>query len=153
MKPKHQRLLYILVTLAVLAAALTLVLRALSNEITYFYTPSDIAALNPAEKDRTMRLGGLVLEGSLKEENPGHAFILSDGVATTQIHFSGMLPALFREGQGIVAEGRLKDDAFIATTVLAKHDENYMPPEVARKLKETGHWKTGYGKNSSPDAR
>ena len=149
MKPKHQRLLYVVITLAVLALAVALVLRALRDEITFFYSPSEIANLAPDAKARPMRMGGLVVMGSLKQDGSTHRFTLTDNAATIDVSFDGILPALFREGQGIVAEGRLAaDGSFAARTVLAKHDENYMPPEVAKKLKAEGHWKTDY-----PDAK
>jgi cytochrome c-type biogenesis protein CcmE len=151
MKPKHQRLLYVLITLGVLAVALTLVLRALDSQITFFYSPSEIAALSAEERDRSIRLGGLVVEGSTEHEGNTHRFTLTDGGAEMLVVFEGILPALFREGQGIVAEGRVQaDGTFAARTVLAKHDENYMPPEVAKKLKEQGHWKDGA---PQPEAR
>lgn len=144
MKPKHQRLLYIVITLAVLALALTMVLRALEDEITFFYSPSEIADLDEEARAKSIRLGGLVVDGSLKENGSHFSFMLTDGTASTEVVFSGILPALFREGQGIVAEGHVQTDGtFVARTVLAKHDENYMPPEVAKKLKAQGHWKDG----------
>ncbi len=142
MKPKHQRLLYAFITLGVLAVAVTLVLRALDSQITFFYSPSEISALTAQERTRPIRLGGLVVEGSSSHEGNTHRVVLTDGAAEMEVVFEGILPALFREGQGIVAEGRMQEDGrFAARTVLAKHDENYMPPEVAKKLKNQGHWK------------
>lgn len=146
MKAKHQRLVFILVSLAVFAVAVALVLQALNSRIVFFYSPAEIAALPEASRNVSMRVGGLVQPGSTIDEQGLHSFTLTDHRADLRVHFSGPLPALFREGQGIVAEGKLAASGeFEARTVLAKHDENYMPPEVAKALKRQGHWKTNYG--------
>ena len=145
MKPKHQRLLYLLVGMAVLALAAGLMLNALKREIVFFYTPSELAGVGG---DRPMRVGGLVLAGSLSQDGTTHRFRISDGNAELDVRYEGMLPALFREGQGVVAEGRLDGAHFAATRVLAKHDEKYMPPEVEKKLKATGYWKPDTGQQT-----
>ncbi len=149
MKPKHQRLVFILVSLAVFGVAVALVLQALSTRIVFFYSPAEIATLPEASRSANIRVGGLVAEGSSSEDHGTHSFTLTDKTADLRVHFTGPLPALFREGQGIVAEGRLAENGeFAARNVLAKHDENYMPPEVAKALKRQGHWKTDYGTQS-----
>jgi len=117
------------------------VLWALRNSATYFYSPSDLAAL-PTKPMGHIRIGGLVLRGTLTK-NGAHqiVFKVTDLKSNLEVHFGGVLPSLFREGQGIVAEGSLEPDgAFAADTILAKHDETYMPPEVAKTLKQRGLW-------------
>ena len=113
----------------------------------FFYSPSDLVA-RPIEPGRLMRLGGLVEEGSVHKAEDGITtlFIITDLANTMKVSFRGQLPDLFREGQGIVAEGRLSGGVFKADEVLAKHDETYMPPEVADALKKSGQWK-GQGKD------
>ena len=141
MKPKHKRLTFVVIALALLGAATGLVLTAFEENIVFFYSPADVAQKQPGP-DRRFRLGGLVESGSVKK--PGNAetrFVVTDGTATIPVTYTGILPDLFREGQGVVAEGRFVDGLFRADEVLAKHDENYMPPEVADALKKSGHWK------------
>lgn len=131
MKPKTQRLtLLILAGVAVLAAVL-LAMWGLRDRAAYFYTPADVAA-GKAEPGRAMRLGGMVEEGSVRKEADGVTtrFVVTDGHAQTPVRFRGILPDLFREGSGVVAEGRMEGDTFVAETILAKHDERYMPPEL-----------------------
>jgi cytochrome c-type biogenesis protein CcmE len=143
MKPKHRRLLFTAIGIALLGAAVTLVLSALEENIVFFHSPSDVAAAK-APTERTFRLGGLVAEDSVErsEGSTTVAFTVTDGAANIRVSYTGILPDLFREGQGVVTEGQLKSDGtFVATEVLAKHDENYMPPEVAEALKEAGHWR------------
>jgi cytochrome c-type biogenesis protein CcmE len=138
MKLKHQRLLFIILALALLAAAAALAMKNFREEIVFYYTPSELRARPVAA---AFRLGGLVKPGSLTHGESGEVrFLVTDGAAEIPVHYQGALPSLFREGQGVVAEGAMRDDAFTATRILAKHDENYMPPEVARLLKEQGHW-------------
>ncbi len=139
MTRKQRRAALIAGGLAVLGLALVLVLLALSSTITYFKTPSDLATA-PLPTGQRFRLGGLVADGSVKR---GQAldveFQVTDTIQSTAVIYRGVLPDLFREGQGVVAEGRLEADGrFRADTVLAKHDETYMPPEVAKALKEKG---------------
>lgn len=139
MTRKQRRATLIATALATLGLALGLVLFALRETITYFKTPSDIAAA-PVQANQRFRLGGLVADGSLKRGQGAEIeFVVTDTLKTIPVVFRGVLPDLFREGQGIVAEGRLDPDGrFRADIVLAKHDETYMPPEVAKALKEKG---------------
>ncbi|MBS0244820.1 MAG: cytochrome c maturation protein CcmE [Proteobacteria bacterium] len=139
MTRKQRRATLIVSGLAVLGLSIGLVLYALSGTITYFKTPSDLAG-HPIVAGQRFRLGGLVAEGSLKRgQSLDVEFRVTDTLATIPVVYRGVLPDLFREGQGVVAEGRLEPDGrFRADSVLAKHDENYMPPEVAKSLKEKG---------------
>lgn len=138
---KSRRLLRIALCGAVLALALGLVLFAMSDSIVFFSSPSEIASRGTAAGTR-LRLGGLVKEGSVRRgPDQRVAFAVIDTTATVQVEYRGLLPDLFREGQGVVAEGVLRPDgAFRADTILAKHDETYMPREVAGALKAQGHW-------------
>jgi cytochrome c-type biogenesis protein CcmE len=137
---KQKRAGLLLAALAVLGSAAGLVLYALSDTIVFFFTPAEVLARN-IEPDARFRLGGLVAEGSLRRNGTAVAFIVTDGEKTLPVAFTGQLPDLFREGQGVVAEGKLDTTGvFIADTVLAKHDENYMPKEVADALKSKGVW-------------
>lgn len=141
MTRKQRRLTLIGAAGAVLAFAVGLVLVALSDQIVYFNSPSDIMAEKVAPGAR-VRLGGLVADGSVvKGEGGAVRFDVTDGAATIAVAYTGLLPDLFREGQGVVTEGSLTGEgSFIADTVLAKHDENYIPKEVADSLKAQGHW-------------
>jgi len=142
MTRKQRRLTLIALAGSVLTVAAGLVLYALSDRIVFFNTPSDIEAKAPAPGQR-IRLGGLVVEGSLVKETGGSVrFAVTDGGASVSVAYHGILPDLFREGQGVVTEGVLEASGdFAADTVLAKHDENYMPKEVADALKEQGVWR------------
>ena len=124
-----------------LAAAIGLVLFAMRDSIVFFYSPSEVTAMQIAPGQR-FRLGGLVEMGSVvRDEGTTVRFIITDQAKTLPVTYTGVLPDLFREGQGVVAEGSLEPDGvFHADNVLAKHDENYMPPEVAKKLKAQGVW-------------
>ena len=117
-----------------------LVLGALRENIVFFYTPTDIAT-SGTKSGQPLRLGGLVKEGSVTIDGLQSVFTVTDGTADVTVLYDNALPSLFREGQGVVAEGSMDNGKFIATNVLAKHDENYMPAEVAEKLKSTGVWK------------
>ncbi len=153
MKAKHQRLLFIVVGLAMFAGAAALILTSFKDSMVYFYAPSDIATKPPAAGE-FVRVGGLVKEGSI-EKKPDNTitYITTDYANDVIVHYKGELPALFREGQGMVAEGHFTEDgAFQADRILAKHDEKYMPPEIARSLKKSGHWKDSYGKGSPEGA-
>jgi len=133
-------------SLAVLALAAGLVLYGLRSSIVFFSTPS-MAAKQHIAPGKRFRLGGLVQPGSLKCGDKTVSFEVADGSAKLPVSFSGSLPDLFREGQGVVAEGALDGSGvFKADTVLAKHDETYMPRDVADALKKQGHWKDDYGK-------
>jgi cytochrome c-type biogenesis protein CcmE len=146
MTRKQRRLTIIGCSLAVLAIAAALVLNALRDSIVFFSTPSMVAEQHVVPGKR-FRLGGLVQPGSLvRGDNLSVSFEVADGNAKLPVTYKGILPDLFREGQGVVAEGALDPSGvFRADTVLAKHDENYMPKEVADALKKQGHWKDNYG--------
>jgi cytochrome c-type biogenesis protein CcmE len=146
MTRKQTRLTIILVSLCLVAAAAGLILYAIRDTIVFFFTPSEITEKNIAPGTR-IRLGGLVEKGSLLKSNGTEVFFtVTDGTGTLKVRYNGQLPDLFREGQGVVAEGAQgTDGVFIADTVLAKHDENYMPKDVADKLKEKGVWQEGKG--------
>jgi cytochrome c-type biogenesis protein CcmE len=143
MTRRQRRITFIAAGLAVIGVAVALVLVALRDTIVYFHTPSDIAAADkrPAIGQR-LRLGGLVAQGSVQRgSGPEVEFTVTDTNESIRVIYRGVLPDLFREGQGVVTEGRLEADGrFRADTVLAKHDETYMPPEVAKALKEQGVW-------------
>ena len=144
MTRKQRRLALIGSCLAVLGVAVTLVLGALKDAIVFFNSPSDVVEKQIPPGSR-IRLGGLVKEGSVvKSANLQVNFAVTDGKNTIQVAYQGLLPDLFREGQGVVTEGALdRSGMFKADNVLAKHDENYMPKEVADALKKQGHWKEG----------
>jgi cytochrome c-type biogenesis protein CcmE len=134
-KPKHQRLILITLAIAALIGAVLLAMWGLQDRAAYFVTPTDIAA-GKATPDKAMRLGGMVVKGSLQRDSDGLTvrFIVSDGKAETPVVFRGITPDLFREGSGVVAEGRLDPSGlFVADNILAKHDERYMPPQMANE--------------------
>jgi cytochrome c-type biogenesis protein CcmE len=147
MTPKRRRMLFVGIGLVLLASASALVLTAFRENLVFFFSPSDLAA-KPADPDRRIRIGGLVEAGSVEKAGDGLSvrFRVTDMKAALPVVYRGALPDLFREGQGVIAEGRLVGGVFQASNVLAKHDENYMPPEVADALKRSGHWKEGEGK-------
>jgi cytochrome c-type biogenesis protein CcmE len=139
---KLKRLTVIIGLGLVLCTSTGLVLTALRDQIVFFYSPSDLAAR--AHDERPLRLGGLVREGSWHRSGSGNSFVVTDGGAEIEVFYDGILPDLFREGQGVVVEGSLDhDNTLRATGVLAKHDENYMPKEVVEALKQTGEWQHG----------
>jgi len=142
MTRKQRRSILIGMCLAVLGLAVGLIMFALEDSIVFFYSPSDVAEKNIRPGQR-IRLGGLVAEGSVKRgENTTVSFSITDTAKTIPVTFTGVLPDLFREGQGVVTEGKLRGDGvFVADNVLAKHDENYMPPEVAEALRKQGVWR------------
>jgi cytochrome c-type biogenesis protein CcmE len=134
MKPRHKRLAAIAVGIAALGVAAALVLSAFEENLVFFFTPSQIAA-NEAPQGRTFRIGGMVQEGSVKREGVEVRFMVTDTAKHVPVVYSGALPDLFREGKGVVAQGTLgPDGVFRAREVLAKHDENYMPPEAAEAV-------------------
>ena len=147
MTRKQQRSTFIFVGLAILGVAAALVLTALRDTIVFFYTPTEVAE-KKVEPGVRFRLGGLVADGSVKKlEGAKVRFSVTDTEKALVVNYDGTLPDLFREGQGVVTEGKLlPDGSFAADTVLAKHDENYMPKEVADALKEKGVWQEGEGK-------
>ncbi len=134
MKPRHRRLAIIGGVLAALGIATALVLTAFQSNLVFFYSPTQIAA-HEAPSLRTFRLGGLVERGSVKREGTEVSFVVTDTAKSIPVRYQGILPDLFKEGKGVVAQGQLKGDVFVAREVLAKHDENYMPPEAAEALK------------------
>ena len=130
MKPRHRRLAFIAVGVAALGIATALVLRAFNENLVFFFTPSEVAE-QKAPQDRSFRIGGMVVPGSLKREGVDVRFVVTDTAKTIPVVYRGQLPDLFKEGKGVVAQGRLgADGVFHAREVLAKHDENYMPPEA-----------------------
>ena len=139
LSPKARRGIGIGIVGAILGLAVMLTLTALEDTVVYFYDPSALAD-KPLD-NRLIRVGGLVVEGSVDTASTPITFSLSDGAASVDVAYSGILPDLFREGQGIIAEGRYDGTLFSAETVLAKHDENYMPKEIADSLKDKGLWK------------
>lgn len=150
MTRKQRRATFIGLGVGILSVALFLVLFALRDTIVFFHTPKDVVEKQiPAGK--RIRLGGLVAEGSLKRgEGLTVTFAITDTAKAIPVSYTGILPDLFREGQGVVAEGKLDPAGrFVADTVLAKHDENYMPPEVAKALKEQGVWNDGKAKSGA----
>jgi len=143
MTRKGRRLVLIGAGVGVLALAAGLILSALNDTIVFFRSPTEVTQSPPAPGSR-LRLGGLVEAGSVTKAGTFTTFTVTDGNATVKVGYSGILPDLFREGQGVVAEGALQPDgSFKADSVLAKHDEKYMPREVADALKAQGHWKDG----------
>ena len=121
-------------------------LKAMNENIMFFFTPSEVVT-GKAPNDRLFRMGGMVVAGSVHRPGEGLTvhFDLTDNEKVVTVQFAGILPDLFREGQGIVATGKMQGNMFLADQVLAKHDENYMPPEVAKALKESGRWQEGAG--------
>lgn len=140
MTPRQKRMTFVAVIIAGVGVFMTLILMALNENLNHFYGPKQVVA-GEAPKDHSFRLGGLVVAGTVKrpdEESLKIQFDLTDTAESITVHYEGILPDLFREGQGIVATGKMQGDVFIAEQVLAKHDENYMPPEVADTLKDAG---------------
>ena len=140
MKPRHRRMIWIAAGLGALGVAATLVLNAFQSNLVFFYTPTQIAN-GETPKSKNFRLGGLVEDNSLKRlpNGVGVTFIVTDSAKSVPVRFDGILPDLFKEGRGVVAQGYLGADGnFVATDVLAKHDENYMPPEAAEAMRQAG---------------
>ena len=149
MRRRHQRMLFVGVVAAGVAVAALLAIRGLGENMLFFFSPSQIAA-GEVPAGQPVRVGGLVVQGSVERgADLAVTFVLSDGAENIAVHYEGILPDLFREGQGIVARGRLLErGGFAADEVLAKHDENYMPPEVAQALeivREGGNMRAGAG--------
>ena len=137
MKPRHRRIALILAGVAGLAIAATLVLQAFNQNLVFFFTPTQVAA-HEAPAHRAFRIGGMVEKGSVKRQPDGVTvqFVVTDTAKNIPVSFKGVLPDLFKEGKGVVAQGRMEKGAFVASEVLAKHDENYMPPEAAEAMKK-----------------
>ncbi|HYF59286.1 MAG TPA: cytochrome c maturation protein CcmE [Burkholderiaceae bacterium] len=139
MTPRRKRLAWIVAGLVALSVIVALVLSALRSNIVFFFTPTQVAA-NEAPQGRAFRVGGLVEPGSVKREGLEVSFRVTDSAKTIPVVYRGTLPDLFKEGKGVVAQGTLgADGTFKASEVLAKHDENYMPPEAAEALEKAGH--------------
>ena len=144
MKRKHKRLTFVIIAMGLLGIAVGLVLMAFEESIVFFNSPTDIVTKQPSPNKR-LRLGGLVEDGSVMRE-PGSAIVrfkVTDMENSVDVSFEGILPDLFREGQGVITEGKYINGVFQASEVLAKHDEKYMPTEVADALKKSGEWR-GY---------
>ena len=140
MTPRKRRFAFGIVGMIGLGVALALILNAFENNLVFFFTPSDIVA-GKAPRDTTFRIGGMVETGSLQREDDGLTvqFVVTDFAERVTVRYTGILPDLFSEGQGVVAEGKIHETGpFVASRVLAKHDENYMPPEAAEALKRSG---------------
>jgi cytochrome c-type biogenesis protein CcmE len=136
MKPRHKRIALIVAGLAILGIAATLVLNAFRSNLVFFFTPSQVVE-HEAPQGRNFRIGGLVEKGSVKRQPDGVTvrFVVTDTAKSVPVRFTGILPDLFKEGKGVVAQGKLgADGVFAASEVLAKHDENYMPPEAANAV-------------------
>ena len=143
MKAKHQRLIFVAISLGCLCAATLLAMQAFRDNVVFFYTPSELDHQRIQENQR-IRIGGLVETGSVRREGDDLLYFrITDGTAALETEYHGMPPGLFREGQGLVAEGYLKDRHFKAVQVLTKHDEYYMPKEVVEALKKSGRWREG----------
>ncbi|MFL6752480.1 MAG: cytochrome c maturation protein CcmE [Sphingomicrobium sp.] len=143
MKPKNQRLVLLIAASVAVLIAVLLAIWGLRDRAAYFYTPADLAA-GKAKEGRAIRLGGMVERGSIRRQADGVTirFVVTDGKAETAVMYRGITPDLFREGSGAVAEGRLEHDLFVADTILAKHDERYMPPELGNLSAEHKAGKT-----------
>jgi cytochrome c-type biogenesis protein CcmE len=143
MKAKNQRLVLVAAAAIALLAAVLLAMWGLKDRASYFFTPADIAA-GKATDGQAMRLGGMVEKGSIQRQPDGVTirFMVSDGKSQTPVTYRGIVPDLFREGSGVVAEGRLQNGTFVADTILAKHDERYMPPELGNLAAEHKAGKT-----------
>lgn len=139
MKRKQRRLIFVSVGLAALGLAAALILLAFDENLVFFFSPTDLQSREFAA-DQRLRIGGLVEEGSMVRDGLKISFNITDLSNKVAVNYSGLLPDLFEEGQGVVAEGHMRDGTFEAREILAKHDENYMPSEVADALKESGQW-------------
>ncbi|WP_334158592.1 cytochrome c maturation protein CcmE [Oryzomicrobium sp.] len=137
MKSRHKRLALIVGGLAALGVAATLVLNAFNSNLVFFFSPTDVAA-GKAPQGKTFRIGGMVEKGSVQREADGVTvrFVVTDTEKTLPVAYKGILPDLFQEGKGVVAQGKLEGERFVASEVLAKHDENYMPPEAAKAVSD-----------------
>jgi cytochrome c-type biogenesis protein CcmE len=143
MKPRNQRLVLVSAALVAVLVAVLLAMWGLRNQASFFYTPADIIAGKAAD-GKAARLGGMVEKGSIRHEPDGVtiSFLVTDGKAETPVVYRGIVPDLFREGSGAVAEGRMQNGTFVADTILAKHDERYMPPELGNLSAEHKAGKT-----------
>ncbi len=154
MKPRHKRLAIAGGVVAAVGVVVALVLNAFQSNLVFFYSPSQIAA-HEAPQARTFRVGGMVEKGSLQRDGTDVSFVVTDTARSISVHYTGILPDLFKEGKGVVAQGKLEGGVFVAREVLAKHDENYMPPEAAEALKraQQGNPKLAETMTNGPAAR
>jgi len=136
-KPRQRRLALAALLVLAVGAIAALVFNAFRSNLVFFYSPTQVAA-HEAPTGRTFRLGGLVEAGSVKRDGVRVSFVVTDSAKTVPVRFEGVLPDLFKEGKGVVAQGKLESGVFVAREVLAKHDENYMPPEAAEALQKAG---------------
>ena len=146
MKPRSKRLALALGGVAAVGAIAALVLNAFQSNLVFFYSPTQVAS-QEAPKGRTFRVGGLVQEGSVRREGTKVAFVITDTAQTVNVRYEGILPDRFKEGKGVVAQGQLQGGVFVAREVLAKHDENYMPPEAAEALEKAKKGDAKYGQS------
>ncbi len=142
MRPKYQRMRFVLVSVAAMAVGVALILHNFQDNLVFFYTPSQWQREHEARYDsRPVRIGGLVKVNSVNHSDGRLTFIITDLMGEMRVTYQGMIPSLFREGQGVVAEGVVGEDGvMVASSILAKHDENYMPKEVVDQLKASGQW-------------
>lgn len=143
MKPKHKRMVIVASSLVIMGLAATLLLKSFQDNLIFFYTPTQWQAKAAAPDfiaPREMRIGGIVKQGSIAHDEGTMHFTITDMTHEMAVTYRGMVPSLFREGQGVVAQGRFDGGVFRASTILAKHDENYMPKEVVDQLKQSGRW-------------
>ena len=152
MKPRQKRLALAGGLLVSVGAIAALVFNAFQSNLVFFYSPSQVAA-KEAPNNRTFRIGGLVESGSVKREGLMVNFVVTDTAKTVAVRYQGILPDLFQEGKGVVAQGQLSNGVFMAREVLAKHDENYMPPEAADALKQAQKGQSRLGETVAPQAR
>jgi cytochrome c-type biogenesis protein CcmE len=146
MKPRHKRLAIAGGVLLAVGAGAALVLNAFQSNLVFFYSPTQVAA-HEAPQNRTFRIGGMVEEGTVKRDGLQVSFVVTDTAKTIPVRYEGILPDLFKEGKGVVAQGQLRDGVFVAREVLAKHDENYMPPEAAEAMKRAQEGKSKLGES------
>lgn len=142
MTRKRRRMYFLLLGLAGVGAGVALALSAFQDSIVFFRSPTEVVEGKVATGQR-LQIGGLVEAGSVVKDGQNVSFAVTDMAHTVKVKYTGLLPDLFREGQGVVAEGKMEHGVFMASTILAKHDENYMPKEVADALKKSGHWQEG----------
>ena len=151
MKPRQKRLALAGGLLVSVGAIAALVFNAFQSNLVFFYSPSQVAA-KEAPANRTFRIGGLVESGSVKREGVAVSFVVTDTAKTVPVRYVGILPDLFKEGKGVVTQGQIQDGVFVAREVLAKHDENYMPPEAADALKRAQMGQSRLGETIAPQA-
>lgn len=140
MRTQQRRLAFIFMAVGLFIAGVSLILISLGDNLLYFVSPSQL--LQASYKQQQLRLGGVVRLGSVVRQNLSIQFVITDGQTEILVRYKGLTPELFREGQGVVVEGRMVDNVFIAQTLLAKHDERYMPREVVHILKKQGQWRS-----------